>query len=69
MSITSYAFLPSVDYLFLRTVVPNLAQLQQRMEPRADCAAFCCQCCHINCQGTTRIDRTTHRWMCTGHSK
>ena len=68
MSIPSFAFLPSVDYLFLRTVVPNVARLQERMEPRVHCTAFCCQCSHLNCQGSVRVDRSTHRWVCTGHS-
>ena len=67
LSIPSYAFLPSADYFFLRTVVPNVRQLQERMEPRAHCTAFCCQCTFLNCEAVTRVHTATHRWICSGH--
>ena len=68
MAIPSFSFLPSADYLFLRTHVPSVPLLQQRMVAASGATAFCCQCVYVNCSsGSQRIDRSV-RWICSGHS-
>jgi len=61
---------PTVDYIFLRTNVPNDEKVSQKLQERVGACAYCCQCSWVDAQMDATQDVKTEpslEWVCSGH--
>ena len=73
LSIPHWQFAAGADYVFLRTTVPDVEKLRERMERSEGGMGWCCQCMYVNVRSgaTVRVDggrSSKCRWICTGHT-
>ena len=74
LSIPQWLFRAEADYVFLRTTVPDVGKLRERMDKCEGGMGWCCQCMYVNVKRgeTVRVDGgrgSKCRWICAGHNK
>ncbi|GAB1606756.1 protein C8orf37 homolog [Argonauta hians] len=62
-----FAWLSSLDYLFLRNNFPNFKKLKAKMKPEKGSRAYCCQCCWQTVNSLTFLKQLDTKWVCGQH--
>lgn len=67
MSFDGWVWQDDVDYLFLRTNYPEVAQLRAKLEPSRAGRAYACQCNKLGVLQATPLNTVTgNTWVCGG---
>ncbi len=62
------AWAPSVDYIFLRTNVPNDERVSEQLVEKKGSCSYCCQCSWIEAAEERDVKKEPAlQWACSGH--
>ncbi|XP_014768741.1 cilia- and flagella-associated protein 418 [Octopus bimaculoides] len=67
LSFEDFAWLSSLDYLFLRNNFPNFKELRSKLKPQNGSRAYCCQCSWQTINTLSLLKQLETKWVCGQH--